>query len=76
MRHPQTPDPKTRYFLCQYRTSLSNIHNSNGFVIKEELTGPEIPADLDIAGHYVVLEIVRKFRIDAIITNRTEELPI
>jgi len=64
--------PTAKFFLCQYRVNLNNYDKENGFAIVRELDSPYIPAELN-SGYYFVLEAVRRFQIDAIITLRTTE---
>ncbi len=66
------PNPKTRFFLCKL-AKLYNRGPGTGFIIQRELDGPEIPTDLDQMGHYQVVEIVRRFRVNAVVNYTTEE---
>lgn len=70
-----TPNPKTRYFLCQLRTNIEH-YDKSGFLIVQELDGPEIPSGLNRAGYYMVLEIVRRCKVDATTIHKTEEFAV
>lgn len=69
----ETP-PQPTYYLCKYDANLESYsRDKRGFVILDPLKDPIIPADMDRAGTYFIIEVLREFEIAAVVTYTTEE---
>ena len=72
----KSPPKSKRFFLATYDPQIDHYVKEAGFYIKMELDGPEIPVGVNRVGKYVILEIVRKFEVEATTTYTPKEVTV